>query len=448
MRMSRRIVFAMCVLGAVTLGLASGSGPSAAGSGSAMASMPKVVGCPMGRTRTVPIASSSAPHGAGLWIAAAGHLVRAGGSTQTMAGSGGADGAMVRHVASLHGIGTAFVEDGPGGDTVVLATQDGIVRLPQRAEAVNPVLSPAGDLAWSVGSEIRVRDAGSGRITRLSVPVQGARAFSPVFVGGGALDVVVSSPPTRAVPEDERLSDVWHVSPEGTWRRATSFDADDDRWTAVRTPVAAPEGGIEFVLVRGRGSATEDPRFLLMHLGRRGLERLQTLDREMYLAGFDGRARLWNVPDIPALRVDLVREGPDGTRLTIGCGTTLMDPIDVVDPDRSVTEEAPVPPPGDAAQGQPHPSTSSELSGSEVGILVGDFPTAGEADVALMAVRAAYGDDAPVRVVSSDTAPHAVRPGAYGVLFALPASEDPQTALAAFRARLPAYVSSSWVVAA
>jgi hypothetical protein len=351
-------------------------------------------------------------------------------------------------VVSLRGVGTAFVEDGPGVDTVVLATEDGIVRIPQRAEAVNPALSPAGDLAWSVGSEIRVRDARSGRIDRLPVPVRGAQAFSPVFVGKGALDVVLSSPPTRAVPEEERLNDVWRVSPDGTWRRGTSFEADDDRWTAVRTPVAAPEGGVEFVLVRGRGSATRDPRFVLMHLGRGGLERMRILDREMYLAGFDGRARLWNVPDIPALRVELIREGPDGTRETIGCGTTLMDPIDVVDPDRSVADGAPVPPRGDAAREQLDPSTETGIPGSEVGILIGDFATIGEADAALAAVRAAYGTAAPVRVVSSDTAPHALRPGAYGVLFALPAAEDPQAALAAFRARLPVYVSASWVVAA
>jgi hypothetical protein len=351
-------------------------------------------------------------------------------------------------VVSLPGVGTAFVEDGRGGDTVVLATEYEIVRIPQPAEAVNPALSPEGDLAWSVGSEIRVRDARSGRIDRLPVPMRGARAFSPVFVGEGVLDVVLSSPSTSAVPEDERLNDVWRVSPQGTWRRGTSFEADDDRWTAVRTPVAAPEGGIEFVVIHGRGSATRDPRFVLMHLGRRRPERLRILDREMYLAGFDGRARLWNLPNIPALRVELIREGPDGTRVTIGCGATLMDPIDVVDPDRSPADGGPVPPRGGSALEQVDPSTETAASASEVGILVGDFASIRESEVALAAIRAAYGTDAPVRLVSSDTAPHALRPGAYGVLFALPAAEDPQTALAAFRTRLPAYASSSWVVAA
>ena len=257
--MSRRTVLLVCVLGAVTLGLSTGSGPRAVGSGSLTTEAASPVGCPAGRVRTVALASSSAPAGAGVWASAAGHLMRVDGPAVTVP-EGAAD-VMVRHVVSLPGVGTAFVEDGPGIDTVVLATGAGILRLPQRAEAANPALSPTGDLAWSVGSEIRVRDAGSGRIDRFPLPVEGGRAFSPVFEGGGALDVVVASPPTRAVPEDERLNQVWRVSPGGTWRRITSFHADDDRWTAVRTPVAAPEGGIEFIVVRGTGSATVEPRF-------------------------------------------------------------------------------------------------------------------------------------------------------------------------------------------
>lgn len=448
--MSRGIVFGVCVFGAVTLGLASGSGPPVAGAEPATVRASSSLGCPRVPARTATFESSPA-EGTGLWVAASGRLVGVEGSSPGEVGSAGAD-AVVRHVVSMPGVGTAFVEDRPGADTVVLATQAGVVRLPQRGEAVNPALSPAGDLAWSLGSEVRVREARSGRIDRLPVPLQGARAFSPVFVGDGELDVVLSSPPTPAVPEDERLNNIWNVSLEGMWRRVTSFQADDDRWTAVRTPVAAPGGGIEFVLVRGRGSATREPRFLLMHLGRGGVERQRTLDREMYLAGFDGPARLWNVPDIRAGRVDLVRESPDGTRLTIGCGTTLMDPIDVADPDRTLAANgstgSSVPRRAGAVQEQPGPATGAVVSGSEIGILIGDFMTTGEADIAAAAVRSAYGSDAPVRVVDSGTAPHTVRPGVYGVLLPLVASEDPRSALAAFRAKLPAYASTSWVVSA
>jgi hypothetical protein len=446
--MYRRTLVAISVAGAVTLGLATGPGPSVAGSAMGRASSPG--GCPTGAPAVPPASSADA----GVWVAAHGRLVSPDGSAPRLVG--GAD-QVVRHVVSVEGVGTAFIEDGRGADTVVVATAEGVVRLPQRAEALNPALSPSGDLAWSVGSQIRVRDADTGRIERLPVPAGGADAFSPVFVGGGALDVVMSAPPTPAVPEDEWRNEIWRVSPDRTWRRLTNFHAGDDRWTAVRTPVAAPEGGIEFILVRGRGSQTREPRFWLMHLGRTGLQRLRTLDHEMYLAGFDGAARLWNVPDVASLRVDLVREAPDGTTETIGCGTTLMDPIDVTDPDRSPASDGSGDssgggssgggsPGGGSAPVHAQPSTATAVS--EIGILIGDFATSGEADAAAAIVRAAYGTGAPVRIVSADTAPHAVAPGAYGVLLALSAADDARSALAAFRARLPAYAGSSWLVTA
>lgn len=437
--MDRRRVFAVLAAGAVALGLPTGFGPPAAGSGTASSRL----GCP---TAVAPAVSRPAPAGgAGVWVAAAGRVVRPDGWASLAAPVGPA--AVVdRHVVTVEGVATAFVEDRRGADTLVLATRDGVVRLPQRVEATNPALSASGDLAWSIGSEIRVRDGATGRIRRLPVPVDGARGFAPVFVGDhGALDVVLSSPPTPAVPQDEWLNQIWRVSAHGTWHRTTDFHADDDRWTAIRTPVAAPEGGVEFILVRGRGSTTAEPRFLLMHLDRTGPQRLRTLDREMYLAGFDGDARMWNVPDIAGLRADLLREEPDGSMQRIGCGATLMDPIDVVDPDHAAV--APDGSPSPAVVAEPR-ETASTISGSEIGLLIGDFATSGGAEAAAAAIRAAYGSEAPVRVVTSETAPHAVRPGVYGALLALSAAEDPSRALATFRAKLPLYSSSSWVVTA
>jgi hypothetical protein len=292
---------------------------------------------------------------------------------------------------------------------------------------------------------VRVRDAASGRIARYPVPHEGASAYSPVFAGSG-LVVAVSAPPTRAVPEDERLDDLWRVSPDGRWTRLTSFAADADRWTAVRTPVASPGGGVDFVLIRGQGSATVEPRFSLLHLEAGVAHRVTALDREMYLAGWDGGERLWNVPDASAARVDLVREGPDGARTTVGCGATLMDPIDAVDPDRAAgvgtaaPERGPLPP--EAA------GPEAAVAASEVGILVGDFPSPEAAQSAAIAIRATGGIAAWARVVDGSTAPHALRPGAYGVFFPLALDADPRAALAAFRATLPAYASASWVVTA
>ena len=451
--MLRRVVFVLGIVGASALGMAGSSGSSVAGSGSLPGEASTAVGCPASRAREVTLRTPETSTGEDVWAAAGGRLVRVSSSEPLVAGRSGQTGVVVRHVVGVEGVGTAFVEDGAGVDAVVLTTDTGVVRIPQRAEAVNPALSAEGDLAWSVGSQIRLRDARTERITRLPAPVKGAQVFSPVFVAGGALAVVVSSPPTGAVPEDERLNDIWRVSLEGgQWSRLTKYHAGDDRWTAIRTPVPAPEGGIEFVLVRGRGSATREPRFTLMHLGPAGVDRPQTLDREMYLAGFDGRARLWNVPDIPAARVDLVRETSGGARRTIGCGATLMDPIDVIDPDHAA---------GAGGSGVPARSTSvSDADGAsavaatqgatqgELGILVGDFATAAEAEVAAAAIRASYGDGWPVAVEDATTAPHAIRPGVYGVILQLVTGEDPSAALATFRAKLPAYASSSWVVSA
>ena len=183
-----------------------------------------------------------------------------------------------------------------------------------------------------------------------------------------------------------------------------------------------------------------------MHLEGDRVRRVDVLDREMYLAGPDGRARLWNVPDIGAARVDLVREAPDGTRTTIGCGATLMDPIDAVDPDHAAAvgnaapDRGPFPP--DAG------SEAAAAAASEIGILVGDFATPEAAQTALTAIRATGGDAAWAKSVDASTAPHAVRPGAYGVFVPLAADAGARAALAAFRAALPAYASTSWVVTA
>jgi hypothetical protein len=442
--MPRGSMFALAVLGAVALGTASGTGPSSTGppAGDPGTILP---GCADPAARPVVLPASAASSGGGIWVAVGGDLTRLGpGGDLAVADARAAVGTSVRHIANVPGVGTAFIEDGAGTDTVVLETEAGSVRIPQRAEAVNPSLSARGDLAWSVGTQIRIRRARSGAIRRLPVPVQGGLAFSPVFVPDGDLVVAVAHPATRAVPEDERLDDLWRVTPRGRWRRLTSFVADDDRWAAVRTPVPAPGGGVDFVLVRGRGSATREPRFALMHLEAGRLTRLRLLDREMYLAGFDGHARLWNVPDLPAARVDLVRESHGGELTTIGCGAVLMDPIDVVDPDRAAGAGGPAPPRAPSPPQTAPPATAT----GEIGILVGDFVTPEAAETVAAEVRATVSGGERARLVDATTSPHAVRPGAYGVLLPLAPEADPQAALAAFRASLPAYASSSWVVPA
>jgi hypothetical protein len=440
--MIRRLVFLLGVVGATALGAA--SAPVGPADRAAPASL-LPTGCPQMVGRPAPLGSSPASAGDGIWVAAGGRLARVDDPSRATASDAlAAAGTVVRHVVSVDGVGTAFVEDGAGTDTVVLATEAGTVRIPQDAEAVNPSLSPAGDLAWSVGTVVRVRDADSGRIVGYPVPRPGALAFSPVFEGHG-LVVALSAPPTGAVPEDDRLDDLWRISSGGRWTRLTSFTADDDRWTAVRTPVPSPGGGVDFVMVRGRGSATAEPSFSLMHLEGGRVRRVAALDSEMYLAGADGRARLWNVPDIGAARSDLVREAPDGTRTTIGCGATLMDPIDAVDPDHAAGVGSAAP---DRGPLPPEAGSAAPSTASEIGILVGDFSTPEAAQAALTAIRATGGAAASARSVDASTAPHALQPGAYGVFVPLALDADPRAALAAFRAALPAYAATSWVVTA
>ena len=153
----------------------------------------------------------------------------------------------------------------------------------------------------------------------------------------------------------------------------------------------------------------------------------------MYLAGTAGGARLWNVPDIGAARVDLVREARDGTRTTIGCGATLMDPIDAADPDHAAgvgnaaPDRAPLPPDAGLAAARRY---------ERIAVLVGDFSLPEAAQTAATAIRRARGIAASARIhrLSRTTAPVARACSACS-------SRSPPTrfhpALAAFRADTP-----------
>ena len=205
---------------------------------------------------------------------------------------------MVRHVATAPDTGTAYVVDRRGADTVVALTPHGTLTFPQTGEATHPTWSSRGDLAWSVGTGLRVRTADGGGVRRIPTPVPGGRLFSPVFRSPRSVVAVLSSPPSAAVPEDERLNNLWRYDlPTGRWHRVTGFTAGSDRWTAVRTPIRRGDGSLEFVTITGRGSATHEPRFALWSLTGGAARELRTLPGERYLAGEMGGDRLWNVPD-------------------------------------------------------------------------------------------------------------------------------------------------------
>jgi hypothetical protein len=250
---------------------------------------------------------------------------------------------------------------------------------------------------------------------------------------------VVSAPPDERVPEGERLGDLWAANIAGTrWHRLTHFHAGAVRWVTIRTPIAHA-GVIDFVRVDAHASSTEAPTFELWRYEDGAAARVRRLDGERYLAGrLDGRL-VWNRPD-PTHGRHLLQVDRAGVVRTIGCGAVLVDPIDVVDPDRQAGGSY-VP----LRRDRPAPSEASDANEGEVAVIVGDFPTAAEAEAVASEIRRAY-PGSVVNVVDSGDAPLAIRPGVFGALLHLPDEADASAALAAFRAMLPAYTSNSWIV--
>jgi hypothetical protein len=443
--MKRRLVIAAVVAASTTAGLLT------AGAGGTPAISVRVNpsrGCP-----SLPAFARSAQglvSGRGVWVVAGGRLVSVGagrGVTAEGLASVGAHRALatsngrgtIKHLAVGRRIGAAFIIDRTGADVVVAITREGVDVLPQAGEASQPTWSASGRLAWSTGSSIVVRDPVSGEIDELPVPIRGASIFAPVFLSERRIAAVVSAPPDERVPEGEQLADLWATEIAGTrWRRLTHFRAGGDRWVTIRTPVAHA-GMIDFVRVSGRASSTEGPRFELWRYVHGAASLVRRLGGERYLAGRLRGQLVWNRPD-PMHGRHLLQVERAGTFRTIGCGAVLVDPIDMTDPDRRGGGSY-VPLRGDP----PDPGVASDVSAEEVAVIVGDFPTLGEAQAVADQIRRAYGGSL-VEVVDNDDAPLAIRPGVFGALLHLPPDADPSAAIAAFRATLPAYTSNSWIV--
>jgi len=342
---------------------------------------------------------------------------------------------MLRHVASAPA-GTAVVRDLPGPDEIVLTAMGESVTIPQRGEVSHPAWGPSGALTWGVDDRLALRSP-TGVVRSIAGPRSGGILVAPVFSGADVV-AVVSAPPTRAVPEDEWSNDLWRYrTSRGRWARLTSFAAGVDRWTAIRTPVVAPDGSIEFVVIRGRASATTFPRFSLWRLRHGVVERLASLADERYLAGFDGEgARLWNVPDRANARWLIRRETTTGEE-TVGCGAVAVDPLDAVDPDRT----------GHEAPGTRTSGVADERSGDpiESALLVGDFASETAAGVVAQQVSRAYAGALPVDVVRGGVRSGIVQPGHWAVVVRLPATTDGTGELDALRAAFPALASHTWI---
>lgn len=443
--MMRRLVIAAVVMASTTAGLLTAAAGRAPMGTSRVGDLR---GCP--GLLAFPRRAPGLVSGEGLWAVAGGQLVSVG-AGRAVTGEGlASEGAprglaeslersAIKHVAVRKGIGTAFVIDRAGDDDLVVVTSQGMEIVPQKAEVSHPTWSAGGRLAWSTGSAVVVRDPPTGELDKLPAPARGAAVFSPVFLSDRRIAAVVSAPPDDRVPEGEWLGDLWatHVSGRG-WHRLTHFEAGADRWVTIRTPVAHA-GGVDFVRVSARASSTEAPRFELWRYEDGAASRVRRLDGERYLAGrLDGQL-VWNRPD-PVHGRHLLQVEEAGAVRTIGCGAVMVDPVDVVDPDR-LAGGSYEPPRGD----HPALAEATETRDDEIAVIVGDFPTAAEAEAVASVIGRAY-PGSIVDVVDSRDAPLAIRPGVFGALLHLPDDADPSAAIAAFRATLPAYTSNSWIV--
>ncbi len=343
---------------------------------------------------------------------------------------------MLRHVATGPA-GTAVVLDRPGDDDVLLSTPSGSIVVPQRGEVTHPAWGPRASLAWGLDDRLVLRSA-SGAIRSVPGPAPNATIVAPVFDGPDVV-AVISASPTRAVPEDEWSNDLWRYrSDRGRWVRLTAFSAGADRWTAIRTPFATPDGSIEFVVIRGRASQTRMPRFALWRLRGNRVTRLASLPDERYLAGFDGEgARLWNVPDRANARWLIERETTAGEE-TIGCGAVAVDPMDVVDPDRTGHAAPPV-------ASRPHAVAAVSGDPIESALLVGDFASETAAGVIAQQVSRAYGHAVPVDVIRGGQGSGVLRPGRWAVVVRLSGTTDGTAEIGAFRAAFPALAAHVWI---
>jgi hypothetical protein len=401
------------------------------------------VPCPV--APVVPFAETTGlAAGRGVWSAVAGSLTQQIGLPVRVEVDRGPG--VIRHIATAPGIGTAYVRDRAGGDVLITITADGVERFPQRVEVSNPAWSSRGDLAWSVGTGILVRDAQTGEVRHLDSPKGASSVFSPVFSGAHRLVAVGSAGPTARIPEDERENNLWMRRLGGhMWHRLTSFRSHGDRWIAIRTPVARAGGAVDFIMVRADASRTDEPVFELWRLSPAGsATRTRRLPREMYLAGIDHGSLLWNTPE-PSGTFLITHRASDGASVQIGCGAVLVDPVDAVDPDLRRGRGSLVPPRGDWL-GLEHGSGADDSPAvPELAVIVGDFADRTAAEGVVARIREVY-PGSVVDVVDATSAPLAIRPGVFGALLRLPTDADATQALTVFRQRLPEYASQSWVV--
>jgi hypothetical protein len=340
-------------------------------------------------------------------------------------------GGVARHIAVAPGVGTAYVADLAGRDVLVAISRGGVAEIAAQGEAAHPAWSPRGDLVWADGDFrfLRLRSTREGSVRDVAPPQGSVAVFSPTFTASSEILAVVQEPQEGASAEDATVDNLWRFDlARGTWRRLTSFTADGSRWTAIRTPVVEPGGTVAFVRVHGDATATKEASFELWRLTGALATKVRDLSGELFLAGASDDGLLWNAHDGMEWQLSIDR----GQGLEpLGCGAVRVDPRTEPDPDLAPEDEGA----GDGASPEPieEPAMDARLA-----VLVGDFPTQGEAS----AVAAELG----FQVVDHAAAPGAVAPEAWAVAELLAPDADPEAALAGFRADHPEYAGRSYIV--
>ncbi len=353
---------------------------------------------------------------------------------------------LARHASSSRSFGTVFVDDRDGGDALVTVGVGPPLVLPQQGDVFHPAWSPIGDLAWSTGTTLGVRDRSTGRTTTLLGPPGAVSVSYPIFLGPTRLVASVEERVEGLSSEFEGLNNLWEVElRSGRWTKLTSFTATADRFSVIRTPIVGKGGDVLFVRVHGVATRTRLPSFELWKLSGGAASLVRELGREMYIAGqMDGEI-VWNVEDARG-RWHLLMGEPSGRLRDLGCGRVSVDPLTRSDPDLAPTGvtggKTEPPPPSPTISGTIPPATGLEAG---LGILVGDFATREAAAMAVEVIGKRFGTEPTI--IDASTQPTLIRPGVYAVVVPLVEGADLESELQRFRDLLPQTSTTSWIVA-
>ena len=287
-------------------------------------------------------------------------------------------------------------------------------------------------------STLQLLGSDSSRAHSIARPRGTTAVFSPIFTDTRSL-VSVAQEPVAGLPtgEDDALNNLWRFDLRSSrWRQLTDFKAHGTRWSLIRTPVVAPDGGILFVRVTGDANATRRPAFALWRFAQGRAVELGPLPGEMYLAGFEHGSPLWNVTSDDCGGDWGLFRGTGRSLESIGCGAVMTDTIVEADPDVAVNQPHEV-----AMSGAARDSHDTHADERHVGILVGDFATKAEARA--VATRAGL---TGAMVVNHQMQPMALAPNAWAAIWPVGHGRSAREKLSVVRDALPAFTSRSWIV--